>query len=183
MQAFAAKSRKAMLAQTPSIREKNLKSYYDTANRTIFAKNFQHPWHSRRHKCPPFHRQVEIRRPRTNHAARLSTQVSTAKIQITSDTPAHTATQTARIAGKTQKNRTPFGVRELCQTNSIGILVHRPQAPGADIRPLDLAALADKLDLLNVGAPSPSVFTVRVADLVAAQTTFSADTANFRHRR
>ena len=29
-----------MLAQTPSIREKNLKSYYDTANRTIFAKKF-----------------------------------------------------------------------------------------------------------------------------------------------
>ena len=84
---------------------------------------------------------------------------------------------------KNEKNRTPFGVRELCQTNSIGILVHRPQAPGADIRPLDLTALAGKLDLLNVGAPSPSVFTVRVADLVAAQTTFSADTANFRHRR
>lgn len=62
-------------------------------------------------------------------------------------------------------------------------LVHRSEASGADVAFDLLSFFVYEIDFLDVCAPCSSIFTVRVADLVAALLTFTTNTAYFGHRK
>ena len=88
------------------------------------------------------------------------------------------------------KRRTHFCVRDIYRLykSVVGFgclisLVHRSEASGADISVDLLAVCVNVVYLLNVCAPCSSIFTVRVADLVAALLTFTTNTAYFGHRK
>ena len=75
-----------------------------------------------------------------------------------------------------------LSLKLFCVNRAVGF-VHRSQASGADIGFFEFAGRSDEADLLDVCAPSPSVFTIGVADFVAALASLAANTAYFRHRR
>lgn len=60
--------------------------------------------------------------------------------------------------------------------------IHGSKASGAYVYVLFLAVFVNNIDLLNVRAPGSSIFTVGMADFVAAHLTFTTNAAYFRHR-